>query len=618
MNLINRFASRNGGYFLLVLIVLVALVLRLYHLGYQSFWLDEVYTAIESDPRIRDHDLLFYLKYVEQQPPLFFLLERFAIWLFGNNEASLRLIPALAGTASVWAMYLLGKEIKGPRLGLFAAALMAINFFGISYSQEARPYTLVLLFSILSWVALLRFLKTVDLRSCLQYAGITLLMLHTNYFGLFVVLGQIIVSAILWLTDEPQKKKWFRLWALSGLIIAIGFAPLIPLFRNVAHIDKFWADKPAESVGIDFFFEYFGSSDLLKPFLLLLLISFFVHLFQALRPEEKGIRNNPLALVFTVCSVWIFISFFIPYVRSLMVVPMMVIRYTTTAVPAFILLLAAGLESIAARIVRGILFAIFCLLSFTHLFLIKDYYHQVSKAQFRELGAFVAADSAFNTMPVITDYTAWHQSYYLGKYHYQGAIHRSPLKFPEIDSVFFKPDYQRGFWLTGAHKSPTPDKLVADSLAKSFVLLKDVQLLDAWAQLYVAKDYWGKDAVWIDPKVFPSENRYQDNGQEVIAAWNGRPLTTDIDLKAGAYKLVLVVNGTPMENVYPHMHCAVNGLEIGSAALGKIPEVKTYDFSVSKDTLARLSLSFDNDAENPETHEDRNMLIHRIIIAPRQ
>src|SRR5215475_7167354 len=104
---------KKGDRLLLLFILTVAFFLRLYKLGLESFWLDELFTANQGDPSWPLTKLFHVLKESDQHPPLFYLLERAVFSIFGRSEWIARFIPAVAGTCGVWAVYLFGKELAG-------------------------------------------------------------------------------------------------------------------------------------------------------------------------------------------------------------------------------------------------------------------------------------------------------------------------------------------------------------------------------------------------------------------------------------------------------------------------------------------------------------------------
>ncbi|HSQ93621.1 MAG TPA: glycosyltransferase family 39 protein [Methanoregula sp.] len=125
---------------ILVVLTLAGLILRFWHLGAISFWYDEAATAVIARGTLSE---IWNSVLSDRNPPTFYWIEHFMLW-FGSGEAVLRFIPALIGTCTIPVFYLLGKEFHNRTTGILAAALLTFSAFHISYSQEARPYTLFL------------------------------------------------------------------------------------------------------------------------------------------------------------------------------------------------------------------------------------------------------------------------------------------------------------------------------------------------------------------------------------------------------------------------------------------------------------------------------------------
>lgn len=119
-------------------ITLVAAVLRLYRLGLL--------------PRVIDGDagLIGLTALTTPELPLanpFVLWENFGslylqgvklcIDLFGRTALALRLLPAISGILSVPAVFLLGRRMFGPRVGLCAAGLLAVSHLHLHFSRVA-------------------------------------------------------------------------------------------------------------------------------------------------------------------------------------------------------------------------------------------------------------------------------------------------------------------------------------------------------------------------------------------------------------------------------------------------------------------------------------------------
>lgn len=125
---------------LLILFTIAGLALRLWQLGTASFWLDEALTSYYSRHPFSE---IWGLGTDGSNPPTFYWIEHIML-LFGSGEALLRLVPALAGTCTIPVFYLLGRNFHNRTTGLVAAVLLTVSPFHISYSQEARPYTVFL------------------------------------------------------------------------------------------------------------------------------------------------------------------------------------------------------------------------------------------------------------------------------------------------------------------------------------------------------------------------------------------------------------------------------------------------------------------------------------------
>lgn len=133
-------------------LIALGLLLRLrQYLANRSLWLDEAMLALN----IIQKDVwgLFGKLDYEQGAPLgFLLLEKLAATLLGDGERALRLLPLLAGCASLILFYLLARKILNTPGLLTALALFALSPTLIYYSSEVKQYsadvfiTLLLLF----------------------------------------------------------------------------------------------------------------------------------------------------------------------------------------------------------------------------------------------------------------------------------------------------------------------------------------------------------------------------------------------------------------------------------------------------------------------------------------
>ena len=112
----------------------------------------------------------------------------------GLSEAGLRSFSVVAGILSLVALYKLASKFVNPYYALIAPLLLTLSRSHIKYSQEARMYTLLLLFGCLSALLFLRLLEENPKR--IQTAGYfftTIALLYTHVYGAIIVLAQAMV-----------------------------------------------------------------------------------------------------------------------------------------------------------------------------------------------------------------------------------------------------------------------------------------------------------------------------------------------------------------------------------------------------------------------------------------
>ena len=109
-----------------------ALVLRLWRLD-TDLWLDELLTLTDF-LRMPLGEII--AKFPSQnQHPLYSILGRISVLIFGEDAAAARLPAALFGVASIWALFLLGRRVYNVREALIACALMTFSYHHVWFSQ---------------------------------------------------------------------------------------------------------------------------------------------------------------------------------------------------------------------------------------------------------------------------------------------------------------------------------------------------------------------------------------------------------------------------------------------------------------------------------------------------
>ncbi len=284
----------------LIIVTILGLLLRFYNLGLNSLWLDEASTntfAIMSISGIWQATAGG-----EFNPPLFYWLEHL-ILVFGNNEFTLRFIPALFGVLTIPLIYFAGKEFMDRNVGIIAAAAFAFSPFLIFYSQEARAYSMMLFFVAFSMVFYFKALKTNDLKNWALFGILSALAFWSHFYAFVIIASLILYALFLQIGNIRKNLQNLKMIALSIVVFVVLCFPLILLAIQLFATRT--SSAPAfgiQGLGIisETFRQLSGFSDI--P-MFLLLILFIVGIIQAfLIDKNKGIFLVTLTVLTFVIS----------------------------------------------------------------------------------------------------------------------------------------------------------------------------------------------------------------------------------------------------------------------------------------------------------------------------
>src|SRR3989344_5314756 len=199
----------------LPLILLLGLLLRLYHNTSIALWHDEAFSAL-------------YIKYswaemmhriaLDVHPPLYYIILRFWAYIFGDGLVALRLLSIIFGILTIYAGYLLVRQIfKNETWALIAAMALALNPFQIQYSLEARMYTLGTFLALISCYLLVRAMETNNKKHWVLYAVAIAAAVYTHYFLIFTVAAQCLY--VLFVMVKNRKINYLAIgsYALSAI-----------------------------------------------------------------------------------------------------------------------------------------------------------------------------------------------------------------------------------------------------------------------------------------------------------------------------------------------------------------------------------------------------------------
>ncbi|MGI2902715.1 glycosyltransferase family 39 protein [Tolypothrix sp. VBCCA 56010] len=262
--------------FLIVVLLAIGIFFRFVNLERKVYWHDETYTSLrisgytvkEVKQQIFNNRVItgtYFDKYQRlnpekklgdtikslaiedpQHPPLYYIIARFWVQIFGNSVTAIRSLSAFISLLVFPCVYWLCKELFRVPLSVpfIAIALMAISPIHLVYAQEAREYMLWTVTILLSSASLLRAIrlesKNKELAKKQQasdsiivwgiYAATLTLGLYTFLLSGFVALAHAIYVLA---TAKFQFNKTVKNYLFASLAGFLAFMPwiLVVLFN---------------------------------------------------------------------------------------------------------------------------------------------------------------------------------------------------------------------------------------------------------------------------------------------------------------------------------------------------------------------------------------------------
>ena len=256
---------------LLGVILLAAGALRFHRLTEDSFWLDELYSLASSTGRYPDMSPLqvgqvtkpwpnftsleearpWWYVWVSHRdgthPPLYLIILRAWRETFGEGDFAARSLSVVAGVVGISLIYDVARLLYNPWAGVFAAALMTIAYPQVYFSQEARPYAVLIAFGLGTMDALARIERSgANWRRLVALGGCALAMALTHYLCIGA-LGATGIYALVRFRGTDRKGAILSLIAAAALFLIL-WGPSLWWQRREAYTREFVREPNALSV----------------------------------------------------------------------------------------------------------------------------------------------------------------------------------------------------------------------------------------------------------------------------------------------------------------------------------------------------------------------------------
>lgn len=377
----------------LIYILIVGFVIRIINFN-QSLWLDEAINTL-AVKHLNLNDLITNYTINDFHPPLYHLILYFWTKLFGYAEVAVRFPSLISALLSIIVLYFIGRDFFSKKVGLVASMLLSVSPLSVYYSQEARMYSLTMLFALLSVYFFLH-LKNGNFsnKNIICFIISTILGLYSDYlFWIFAVVllfylalqtkqkGKVIlISMILFIAILPWLNILFK-QIQQGLKTATA-EPIWKSVVGTASIKALLLVPVKFSIGRISFFNKINYLSYLLPILLLETFS----LLRSLKKYKKDIFPF---------IIWLFVPTIIAFVISFFIPVFAYFRLLFT-LPALLVILAVGLNK---NIILLYVLVIFNITS-TFMYILNPNFH---RENWKEAVRYIQNNSTSNSVSLLVN-----------------------------------------------------------------------------------------------------------------------------------------------------------------------------------------------------------------------
>lgn len=229
-----------------VAILVISIVMTFFNISADALWYDESYSVATVTHSLGD---IITLVSTDSHPPLYYILLRIAVVLFGNSLTVIRGLSALASVGTVILAFVFLRKRWGSPGALAFAVIFIITPMAIGAAQEARMYSLASFF--VTGMVLAGYAAATDnrLRDWVALGVFAFAATWTHYFALIAagLYWCMLFIKIMITPAQPGEKKLargtplFRCLIVGGAVIVLFLPWVVALANQASRVAKnYW------------------------------------------------------------------------------------------------------------------------------------------------------------------------------------------------------------------------------------------------------------------------------------------------------------------------------------------------------------------------------------------
>jgi len=337
----------------LILIIFLAAALRINLLFVRgNWWFDEMF-SVHYSTLPWGEAIKYWL--LETNPFLYNLVLRAWIYCFGQGETTVRIPSVFFGLLTIILVYQMAQKLISKRAATISSLIISLSGIHLFISTETRTYALFVLLTTISFYLFIKiFIEQKTNRTLWFFYFLTqLFLLYSHLTALTIVIIQFLLLAYFKNTDKSTRRNFIWTQATALFFWCFWLIPtMIPKLTTNSFSGWFFTYDTDSSNLLTIFNTLFINANISEfTFTLfsIILIGLIFYLFKNFPQQEKQRKDILIILMLWSFLPPVFGAFLGQYVT----------KYFVFSLPAFAILLAYTLDSVADKTARLALTTIF-------------------------------------------------------------------------------------------------------------------------------------------------------------------------------------------------------------------------------------------------------------------
>lgn len=365
--------KQNKELQMILSIIFVGALLRLLSLTREGLWYDEALTALSMKMPFAE---MLKDRFAAGHSPLYFT--GLYVWsrFFGASKFSLRFPSAAASIVSIYYFWLLARKLfTNYKAAVLSTVFFTLSALNIYFAQEARMYSMSVLFTIMSFYYFLEARDGPGIKGWIYYIASTAVLLYLSASNILIIFAQIAYVLI----KRKKTAEYFLSLAVTCAAYLpmaffyfsmkkLGFIEWIPPVTINTFLELFygWGFKPVPVAGAGgLYLAYLYFAELLSVFMVGPIIVFGAAVSAYVSFRKKRLERDADTAIFLI--LWLVLPILLALLYSWLKQPVFgPKRYLIMLSPAYYLLIALGLSRITWRRLKyGLAYLIIAMFIFT-------------------------------------------------------------------------------------------------------------------------------------------------------------------------------------------------------------------------------------------------------------